>query len=749
METIRRQQARGDYSSTIEPLRDLLAERSADAELNYLYGRALFRTQQISLATWPLRRAMEDPDWLLPAGNLLARILLMTRDFNEAVETTTRMLEIHPENATARLYRAQANAHWKKDAEAALADALEVLERAPDEMVEAYEPMILALLTLGRFEEATAALEEAGRRLEEIGAGDEQMAWHCSTTAIFASDAGEFERSRALWEECLEKFPSDATVVSGALSFFGTRGEGARVLEILRRALEQAPTRRDYRVGLAERLRRAGDVEGGEALLRENVESDNPQVEMNAFIDLASFLHADERHGEAAEAFAQAVEIVRAQGEEPPAALLFPYADALVVSGQLDRAVEVAEDLTVPAQRRLILARVAQERGDLEQAIKEFDEALRLWPNNASARYYAGRAAENLGRFDRALEEYRYAVRASVGATDARTRAARLLIAEGRLLRAYQILFVEVDTAPLEPEGQLLSMYLMGRVANPRQLEDGLSRLAVSQPALLPEALVQGAEGLAESLGPDAALSLLTSVKGLDYSDLASAPVLRAIVRTAHRVEEPGVATRFVAEALEGNPEAAFLHGIRGLERELAGDPVGARAAYERALQLDPEEANALRGLGRLAITEDPAGALALFDRAVAMDPSVVESRFAAARALLALGRDEEAARRLDALLQDHPFEVAAVAARVEIDLDRSRVSSETLEMARRGVRFGGGTPAYERLARVQTALGDEDAAEETLAQAQRLAEWAARLDQEAVPAEKKRSSPPSPSPTP
>ena len=80
----------------------------------------------------------------------------------------------------------------------------------------------------------------------------------------------------------------------------------------------------------------------------------------------------------------------------------------------------------------------------------------------------AALAAEKLGDFDRALEEYRYSIRISVGATDARTRAARLLIAQGQDLRAYQLLFLEAGNAPLESEGELLSMYLMARVANPQ-----------------------------------------------------------------------------------------------------------------------------------------------------------------------------------------------------------------------------------------------------------------------------------------
>jgi len=161
---IRGQQATGDYTGSIEPLLELLKTQPDDAETNYLYGRALAMTQQPSLATWSLRKAMQDPEWLLPAGRELAFAALTTSDFNEVVEATGRILEREPEDVPALLMRAQAHAYWRKEPEKALEDANRVLEISPDTL-EAFEPRILALLALGRQEEASEALAEAGRRM--------------------------------------------------------------------------------------------------------------------------------------------------------------------------------------------------------------------------------------------------------------------------------------------------------------------------------------------------------------------------------------------------------------------------------------------------------------------------------------------------------------------------------------------------------------------------------------------------------
>lgn len=734
LETIRQQQSIGDFESTLEPLRRQLAEAPDDPELNYLYGRALVQTQQLGIATWPLRRAMEHPDWQVPAAVQLAQIGLVSQDFNEVVHVTTRVLESHPDDPTALLFRAQANAHWKKDPEAALADAEHLLEIAPD-TIEAYEPLILAFLALGRREEASERLAEAGRRLAELEASDGQLAWHCSTTAIFAADAGRLEESRERWEGCLERFPADPTVVSNALAFFDGLGDSARSLEILQHAYEESSEERVFRLGLVERLRRVGRVDEGESILREATQSEEAQLRVGALADLARYLHNRGDFAGAAATWGRAVEAVRARGGEPGPAMLFSHADALVIAGQLDRALEVAERLTVPAQRRLIRGRVAQEQGDYARALEEIDEALRLWPNNPSARYYAAVSAEQLGDFDRALEEYRYAIRSNVGATDARTRAARLLIAERQLLPAYQVLFLEVEKAPLEVEGEMLSMYLMGRVANPKQLQSALTGLAATRPALLPRALVRGAEGVVEIAGPEAALSLLTTAPGIDYEDPQSAPALRAIVEMSHAAGKPEVAEKMLGAARAAQPESAVFVALEGLHRELGGAATEEiREAYERALEGDPEQAEALAGLARLALEESPERALALFDGATNADPSNIDVKLGAVRALRALGRSDEALARLDVIRVAHPFDAATASERVAIDLARETVSSETLVSARRAVRFGGGLTAVERLAEVQSALGESEAAEATLARLQSLNEQASAPDSVAEP---------------
>jgi tetratricopeptide (TPR) repeat protein len=705
---IRERQASGDLAGSIEPLREFLAEHPDDPEARFLYGRALALTQRPGLATWSLRKAMEDPEWLLPAGTQLAYSALTARDFNTVVEVTGRILEREPDNIAALLMRANAHAHWKKDPELALADAKRVLEIDPNRL-EAYEPLILALVDLDRRQEVGEALAEAGRLLAATPQSEGVLAWHCVTTAVAEEQNGEIERARETFTRCLEEHPTSSDALWSAVKFHDAQREPERSLEILRSALERAPESRPLRVAVAERLRARGDAKGAEAMLREAA-TETPH-DPAAWVDLGKLRQSKGDHAGAAEAIGRAVELARPAGSLTPQ-LEFMYADALVLAGRLDDALEVAKGLGVPAQRAMIRARVAQSRRDPAGALQEFDEALRLWPDNPWGRYYAALAAEELGDFERAVEEYRYSIRIDADATDARVRAANLLLAESKPLLAIQVLTVGTDERALSLEGQLLFVRIQAMLGDMQRVHASLVRLAKTHPNWLGRAAVQAAEGVARRAGPDAAFDLLEAAPELDLTRPRHAAALQALVRFAHEAGRPTAASSVVEAAVAAHPESGALQAVQGLQLELSGAPPEAvRAAYEEALELSPENPWALAGLGRLALAGDPDGALGWFDRAATRDPSDPEPKLGAARALAASGKAEPAAERLDALLLAHPFEAQAAAERARLDLGRGVATARTLERARRAVRFGGGDEARELLGRVEALHGEPVAA--------------------------------------
>jgi tetratricopeptide (TPR) repeat protein len=722
---IREQHAAGDFEGSLEPLRKLLAERPEDAELHYLHGRTLSLLGQPSLAQWSLRKAMDDPEWLAEAGQQLAADALRVGDYATTIAATTRILEEDPENVTALLLRA--NAHTispsQQGQEEALVDVDRVLELDP-ENADVLQPRILALLNLDRIDEAAEAIEALGDWIETAQLGPDGESWHCATMAILADESGELELARERWADCVERFPSDAGVVNKAVGFHDAQREFDRSLEILRAALEAAPTSRGFRSSLAQRLRSRGETEEAEGLLREATQLENQQIAIIAWFELAEHYQAIEDYAAGARAAERGMELAR-EAEFSHPQLLLEAADAFVLAGELDKAVAVTDEMTLDSHRELMLARVFQERGQPGKALEHYEEAFRLWPDNAVARYQAALAAEAVGDFDLAIEAYRYAIRLDPAATDARTRIARLHAAEGKPVLALEVLRLRADRVPLELEGELLSFRLWARLGKDAPLERQLRHFRSGRPAQLGRALASAAEGLRDRAGAATAVDRLRRAQGVDLEDPMLAEALRVLVRFSHEAGVLEAAESRVRAALRAHPEDAALHEINALALELGGASADSvLEAYERALELDPQNARALVGVGRLALEREPEQALVLFDRAAAADPDDAAPRRAAARALLAIGQQRAAEERLEALLHDHPYDADASMRIVELRLEGGAAETEqTLELAERAVRFGGGADALDLLERVHRRRNELVRASEAAARAQALRE--------------------------
>jgi tetratricopeptide (TPR) repeat protein len=707
-EILQRQQA-GDLAGTVEPLRELLDERPGDAKIQFLYGRTLALTGQLSLAEWSLREAMSDPEYLIPAGSQLAYGALRGQNYPAAIETTTELLDAHPENVDVLVMRANAYAHSRMNHERALEDVATVLELAPDN-VQIMEPKIIALLGLDRIDEAAEAIADLGKRIKESDAPDvaQMAAWHCSTEALFADESDEKELAEERWTDCLTRFPGSANVVSNALQFYDAKADFARTLEIARAAHAAKPDARDFRLSLAERLRASGDAAEATELLIAATKVDSRQLAAGAWYDLVKHHQALEDYEAAADAADRTTEIAREIGDPHPQ-LVFEQADALLIAGKLDRAEAVANEMTLPAHREMILARIAQERGDHAQALAHFDEAFRTWPDNSYARYYAALAAEVLGDFDRAADAYRYSIRIGPGDTDARVRVARQMRAEGHPVEALQLIGLKSNEAALDLAGELLITELFARVGKLEALNQRLQLFRYGRPQSFAEAAVGAANGVRERAGAEAAVRFLRSLEsdgGLDFSDPQHSDALQALVGYAQSPAEREATRATVEAAVAANSDSAAILAIRGLFLEQEGtDPDQAREAYAAALALGPEDPLALLGSGRLAA--DPETALRSFDKAASADPDNPEPARRAAVALIGLGRFDEAESRLDALLEAHPHDAAGAARAAELHILQSAVTDKTLERAKRSARFSGGPDALELLARVHDLRGE------------------------------------------
>jgi tetratricopeptide (TPR) repeat protein len=720
---IEKQQAQGAWADTIEPLRELLEERPRDAEVLYRYGLALTATGQHNLAHWSLRLAMEDPEWLVPAGLEMAQGMLYTTNFQESIDAATAVLEADPDNLRALLLRGVAYTESNLDQEAAIADARRVFELDPDNM-DAFKPLVLGLLSLDRGEEAGEVISDLGRRLDEADADDTTTAWHCATTALFADESGEQELAAERWERCLEKYPGVSNVVVNAADFYSEQGDVERRTEVLRAALAAEPESREFRLMLAGQLRFLGENDEADALLLAATEGLAPGMGAQAWTDLAKHRQDVGDFAGAVEAMDRAVETV-SQVSKPWAQLLFDQADALILAGEYERALAVANQTEVAAHAAMIRARVAQERGEYREALGYYDEAFRLWPDNTWGFYYAALAAEAIGDFERAMESYRSSIRLDPAATDARTRAARYLLARGRPAAAFGMLRFKVDVAPLEDEGEILGIYLWARAGQAGPLGAALTAVSQQRPAILGRAVAAAARGARDRSGAAAAVGVLGDWQDqgvLDLTDPSQADALRALVRYAHEAGSLAEAEATAARAVRSHPDSARLHAIAGYAASLREAPAAeVRAAYERALALDPEDPWAHAGLGELALADDPQTALEHFERAAAAAPAEAAYPRQAAQALVALGRGEEAEARLEASLIQHPTDAEAAETLARLRSARGESSERTLELANRAVLMGRGPDALDLVSHIYEQRNDPERAQRAAEQAQEM----------------------------
>ena len=83
----------GQIDEAIEMLRTRIDQDPDDSEIQYLYGAALSLTGQVSLAEWPLRKAMRDPEWTEPAGILVAQNAIQSQNAEAAIPALDEILD--------------------------------------------------------------------------------------------------------------------------------------------------------------------------------------------------------------------------------------------------------------------------------------------------------------------------------------------------------------------------------------------------------------------------------------------------------------------------------------------------------------------------------------------------------------------------------------------------------------------------------------------------------------------------------
>jgi len=706
IERIKRLNQQGQYEESRAILVDAIEGGRNDPETLLAYGLTLSQMMRRSRAYWPLSAAMEDPELLETAAMQLASNALAIENWEIARRTMDRLLEVEPDFVPALVLRGRASLSTRRNYEEALEDFDRVLELEPDHMV-ALRSRANALLGLNRPEEALVAIEEASslseERASDLAGGSSEDGFWCIVAASFALDSGEREEAKALYEGCLERFPSERRVLTAAVEFFRATGEAARVEEILRAAVEASPDGRECRIALVLNLESSGEGEEALQLLRDATASEQAELAAVAWLDLAGFT---KKRGDSEGALA-AYQKAKDGFDEPPPELFLAMAETLIQMLRYDEALDLIDESPVAVHRLMVAGRVSLERGDDEQALESFTRVVTIWPDNAPARYYAGLSAERLGDFDRATEEYRHTIRADAEMTEGRQRLARLYMSEGDDDLALNILRQGSATGEeaLDANLRLLELELLGRLGR-RVADINALPFDPNEPVEDVEArsVAAIASGMRVGRGPERAIQYLLPLIGESPGPAYGVP-FRILVEELLRAERVDDALRLAKSAVAAHSEIAEFHvslALVEIAQAIGNEP--GRDALTRALELDPACVPALNEIARL---DHSLGrfetARGYFQRALEEMPDDGSAALGLVESLIALGRQEQAEKQLEELLRLHrPFD-GELALRLA-ELREARGASEvarTRALAQRAQRFGAKERAAELMARL------------------------------------------------
>jgi tetratricopeptide (TPR) repeat protein len=699
---IRAQHANGRYGESVDQLRGMVEADPENAELNFLLGEALYHTGNLGLAVWPLRRAAESEEFAVRANLLIADLVLQTREVKDAIEPLDRVLETEPDNVDALLMRSWAHLRGQRYEEA-FADLERVRAIDPDH-IDAIVPRAMAMIGLERFDEVEELLESARKELESAEEAEQATlaSGLCAGAAALDFERGDIENAEIGFNACLEQYPSEPILVDAGVDFFDQLRNPERGTEILLAAFEVEPGR--FRGPLIRRMQQMGEEEEVERLMIEWTEE---RPSPTSWYALGSYYTEREDYAGALNAFEQAL----ALSPNPSPMLVFALGDTLIQLEEYERAEQVADKLEEGGYGDLLRGRAKLAQGKPEAALEAFDAGIRLWPNNAAARYLAAQAAEGAGDFARAISEYRESIRAEVGRTEAALDLAELHEAMGNYMSAFELIGRYVRAHAADPAGYVTSVRIGQRVGRQDVVAEGLRRLSL-MPGHAGAAVALEAELVAGTRGVEIAVDVIRRSE-LDLTDPANADALAVMVEYLGDLGRADEALQQVDAALEAHPDQARFHVLRAQALSASGASAPALgAAYERALAIDAENAAALAGLGRLREEAgDVAAAVALYDRAAEADRTDPDPAAAAIRALLAAGKTTEAERRLEEMLRRHPRDARAPVELAGILLQRGSDADRAFELARRGVQFGGAADALEMLGWALLDRGDSDEA--------------------------------------
>ncbi|HXK08954.1 MAG TPA: tetratricopeptide repeat protein [Vicinamibacteria bacterium] len=276
------------------------------------------------------------------------------------------------------------------------------------------------------------------------------------------------------------------------------------------------------------------------------------------------------------------------------------------------------------------------QAGDIEGAVKAYEEAIRLGADGPVVRSNLGAALARLGRLDEAVEQYRRALAGDGTNVPIRRNLALAYYKAGRLEDAAREAEAVFQAQPGDASRLLLAdcLFRLGQNARVVELLEPLAAPDRAASYLLGMAL------LAEGRTAEAQ-------KAIDRVLRDDSPEAHVLLATMYMKDKDcGRALPEVDRALRANARLPLVNFVTGqcLMADERSDWAGAMEAFRRELEIDPNhfESNLLLG-SLLHEGARHAEALPYLEHAARLRPDDLRATFSLGAVEVALGRTEEA----------------------------------------------------------------------------------------------------------
>jgi tetratricopeptide (TPR) repeat protein len=314
------------------------------------------------------------------------------------------------------------------------------------------------------------------------------------------------------------------------------------------------------------------------------------------------------------------------------------------------------QDATQRQQELVQDAIQKQQTGDLEGAVAEYKQFLKLHPEATSIHSNLGAALAGLGRFEEAVREYKAALRQSPALTAARLNLALVYYKMGRIADAERELVKVHAEAPANQQAVLLlgDCYLrMGREKDVIRVLEPVERkqpknaaiIYMLGTALIRDNQIEKGQMLVDQIlrdGDSAEAHLMLGSAKMNVSDFA------------------GARDEF-AKAVALNPNLPEVHVLYAKALVLTGDSDQSSKEFKAELAVDPFNFDANLQLGATSRQEQEyQQAHQYFARALKTRPGDPGVRYQLALIALDEGKPDVARQMLEALVRESPHFIEA-----------------------------------------------------------------------------------------